>query len=147
MNKAHLQEKLQHFKDDNEDLSVEFYLQFEEEKQIITYLPAAEETRLGNALSGIVKSTIKNKFFIEFDDYQYEVVSANTAEASNTRQIYHIAKDKIPKASLIFDDILQNNTEDFPRNLELEHVWSYIFKVDSASNGTIYLFKKKALLI
>lgn len=142
MNKAQLQEKLQHFKDDSEELNVEFYLQFEEEQYLKTYLPAAEETRLGTALSGIVKNTIKNKFFVETEDYQYEVVSANTAEASHTRQIFHIEKDEIPKASLIFDDILQDNAEDFPRNLELEHVWSYIFKVDSASNGTIYLFKR-----
>ncbi len=143
MEKAQLQEKLQHFRDDSESLSVEFYLQYEDEQRNIrTYLPATEENRLGNALSGIVKSTIKGKFFVEHDDYQYEIVSANSAEASNIRQVYHIGKNEIPRASLIFDRVLQNNADDFPRNLELEHVWAYIFKVDSATNGTIYLFKR-----
>ena len=143
MDKAQLQEKLQYFRDDNESLSVEFYLQYEDEqKNIKTYLPATEENRLGTALSGIVKSTIKGKFFVESADYQYEVVSANTAEASNIRQVYHIGLNEIPRASMIFNNVLQNTAEDFPSNLELEHVWSYIFKVDSASNGTLYLFKK-----
>lgn len=141
MEKSQLQEKLQYFRNESEQLNVELYLQFEDGEQIKTYLPAAEENRLENALSNIVRNTIKNKFFVETEDYQYEVVSANTAEASNIRQIYHISKTEIPKASIIFDDVINDNAEDFPRNLELERVWSYIFKVAS-SNGIIYLFKR-----
>ncbi len=143
MNKAELQEKLQHFKEDGETLGVELYLLYEDEQRNITaYLPAAEEHKLSSALSKIVKSTIKGKFFVESADYQYEVVSANTPEANNIRQVFHIEEKDIPRAATIFDSVVNNTASDFPRDLELDHIWAYIFKVDSTSNGTIYLYKK-----
>jgi hypothetical protein len=109
MNKVQLQERLQHFKEEDEMLGVEFYLLYEDEGIVTTYLPAAEETRLSASLSSLVKSTIKNKFFIETDDYQYEVVSANTAEANNIRQVFHITKNEIPKASMIFGSVVNDS--------------------------------------
>lgn len=143
MNKSELQEKLQFFKNEDETLGVELYLQYQDELgNIKTYLPAAEERVLSVALSSLVKATIKSKFFIESDDYQYEVVSANTAEANSIRQIFHISKNEIPRADIIFNDVVNNSALDFLNNLELEHVWSYIFKVSSLDGGTIYLFKK-----
>jgi hypothetical protein len=143
MNKDQLQEKLQNFKEDSEPLGVELYLQYEDNSgNIKTYLPAAEENKLGPALSKIVSSTIKSKFFVENEDYQYEVVNVNTAEANNIRQVYHISKNEIPRASKVFDDVINDTTEEYPANLELENVWSYVFKVQSISNGTIIFFKK-----
>ncbi|MBN8703796.1 MAG: DUF4868 domain-containing protein [Bacteroidetes bacterium] len=142
MNKAQLQEKLQYFIQDGETVSVEMYLQYEDDnKSILTYLPATEENKLSPALGRIVRSQIKNKFFNESEDYQYEIVSANTAEANNVRQVFHISKADIPRASVIFDAVVNNKAGEFPNNLELERVWSYIFKVDCL-NATIYLFKK-----
>lgn len=143
MNKAQLQEKLQHFRVQDETLSVELYLQYEvDNHNIITYLPAAEENRLSSSLSKIVARTINAIFFSENENYQYDVVSAHTAEASNTRQIFNIGKSEIPRSSMIFNSILENTAEDYPNNLKLEKVWAYIFKVDSISNGSIILFKK-----
>ena len=67
MTKAKLQEKLQHFKNDDETVSVELYLLFEDDqKRIQTYLPAIEEDKLTTALNDIVRKSIKNniRFFV-----------------------------------------------------------------------------------
>lgn len=142
MTKAKLQEVLQSFRLDEETLSVEMYLLVEtNEGDIKTYFPAAEEDKLSDTLSKIVRAQIKNKFFTESDDYEYEVVSANSAESNNIRQVFHIAKSKIPKASLVFDNVVNNQAEDFSKELKLENVWAYIFKAETNSQ-TIYLFKK-----
>lgn len=142
MNKAQLQEKLQLFIQEGEVLNVEMYLQYEGEKGIIkTYLPAAEENKLSPALGKIVSNQIKGKFFVENENYQYEVVSAHTAEANDVRQVFHISKTKIPKAATIFDAVVKNTAEDFPKDLELKDAWAYIFKVD-CTGGTIYLWKR-----
>lgn len=143
MNKVELQEKLQYFKSDEEILYVELYLLYQDNSQKITsYLPAAEENKLSSALSKLVKATIRNKFFIGNSNYEYELVSVNTPEANNITQIFHVSKNDIPRASLIFDGIVDNTVLEFPKNIELENVWAYIFKVDSLSDGTIYLFKR-----
>ena len=142
MNKAQLQEKLQHFIQDEETVNVEMYLQYQDDdKKIKTYLPAAEENKLSSALRRIVTNQIKSKFFVDNEEYQYEIVSANTAEANNIRQVFHIRQSKIPKAAIVFDAVVKNEAEEFPKGLELENVWAYIFKVD-CTEGTIYLFKK-----
>lgn len=142
MNKTNLQEKLQYFKDSDETINVELYFLYQEQGHITVYLPAAEENKLSVSLGTLVKSMIRNKFFNDNEDYQYEIVSANTAEANNIKQVFHISKNDIPKATTIFESVLNNAALDFPKNKELENVWAYIFKVDSFSGGTIYLFKK-----
>ncbi len=142
MNKAQLQEKLQYFIQMDETTHVELYLQKQDSDGTIhTYLPAAEEKHLSPALGNIVKNQIKNKFFAEKVDYKYEVVSAHTAEANDVRQVFHIKKNQIPKASKIFDAVSTNNSSDFPNDFELTDVWAYILKVD-CTEGTIYLWKK-----
>lgn len=142
MNKAELKEKLQHFVQDGEILNVELYLQYEdEERNITTYLPAAEESKLSPALGKIVSNQLKSKFFIENDDYTYEIVSAHTAEANNVRQVFHISQARIPRASQIFNAVVNNSAEDFPNGLDLQNVWAYIFKVE-CSDKTIYLWKR-----
>lgn len=142
MTKAKLQEILQHFVVEDEPISVEMYLLFEDvDKSIKTYLPATEENKLSDVLGTIVRYQINNKFFNDNEDYEYEVVSANTAEANTIRQVFHISQKDIPKASLIFDAVVKNTAEDFPNNKELENVWAYIFKAE-AGNTTLYLFKR-----
>jgi hypothetical protein len=142
MNKRELQEKLQYFIQDDSPVHVEMYLQYEEEDgSIKTYLPAVEENKLSSALSKMVSNQIKNKFFIENDVYDYEVVNASTAEASNNRQVFHVNHSEIPKASIIFNEVVKDEAEEFQRNLVLDDVWAYIFKV-STIKETIYIFKK-----
>ncbi len=142
MTKAKLQELLQYFISEEQLINVEMYLLYEDEnKKIKTYLPAAEEDKLSTAFSSIVRQQLKNKFFNETEDYQYEIVSVNTAEADTVKQVFHINGDKIPRATEIFDSVVKNIAEDFPKKLELEKVWAYIFKAEIEA-VTIYLFKK-----
>lgn len=141
MNKTQLQEKLQQFVADGAVLNVELYLQYEVEKQTKTYLPAAEESKLSPALGKIVSNQIKSKFFIENENYQYEIVSAHSAEANNIRQVFHISQDKIPKSASIFGAVVKDEAEEFPTTLELKDAWGYVFKVD-CPEGTIYLWKR-----
>ncbi len=142
MTKAQLQEKLQLFIQEEEILNVEIYLQYENENKVIhAYLPAAEENKLSPALGKIVRNQIKSKFFIENENYQYEVVSAHTAEANDVRQVFHISQSKIPKAATIFEAVVKNTAEEFPNHMELKDLWAYIFKVD-CTEGTIYLWKR-----
>lgn len=142
MTKARLQEKLQSFSIENGPLSVEMYLLVRVEDDVIkAYLPAAEENKLSDMLSNIVSAHIKNKFFVDNQEYDYEVVSANSAESNDIRQVFHIAKSKIPKAALIFDAIIKDEAEPFSNTLKLEDVWAYVFKAQT-DNQAIYLFKK-----
>lgn len=142
MNKPQLQEKLQHFISDDETIHVEMYLQYEGENgSIDTYLPALEEDTLSPALGKLVTKQIKNKFFNKNEDYEYEVVSAHTAEANNRRQVFHESAAKIPKAAVIFDAVEKNTAQEFPKTEELGDAWAYIFKV-TCSSGTIYLWKR-----
>ena len=142
MNKVQLQEKLQPFIQENESFGVELYLQYEDELgNINTYLPAAEENKLSSALEKMVRNQIKGLFFIENENFQYEVVSAHTAEANNIRQIFHVNAKKIPKAELIFDEVVKDTALDYPTNLELKDAWSYIYKVQ-CMEGTLFLWKR-----
>jgi len=142
MNKAKLQEKLQAFISDEENTHVEMYLQYmNDEGNIDTYLPASEENKLSAALRKIVVSQLKYKFFGETDDYSYDLVSAHTAEANDVRQVFHVSKSKIPKANAIFEAVVENTALELPKDLMLDSVWSYIFKVDCPT-GTLFLFKK-----
>jgi hypothetical protein len=141
MNKTQLQEKLQYFVAEGTVLNVELYLQYEVDQQTKSYLPAAEENKLSPALGKMVSIQIKSKFFVENDNYQYEVVSAHSAEANDIRQIFHISQSKIPKASTIFGAVVKNEAEEFPTTLELKDAWGYIFKVECLE-GTIYLWKR-----
>lgn len=142
MNKAQLQEKLQGFTQEDETIYVELYLQHEDEEgNIHTYLPAAEEKQLSVALGNIVRNQIIGKFFVEHENYKYEVASAHSAEANDIRQVFHVTATQIPKAAIIFEAVTGNKAEDFPSNIELKDIWSYIFKVD-CSKGTIYLWKR-----
>ena len=127
----------------SDGLGLQLYFVFKTSDKFEVYEPALDNEELEPALKKDFLSEIRMQFMVPKEEENLELISLNTAEATDRKTIYHIKSSEIPQAKKLFSVVkLESDIPKYnPSEHELTQVWGLVIKI-AESSQTIYLFKR-----